>query len=148
MPKYANSSSRPVRKSRVTALTPRARGARKIEGILQEKARAPSGGMIGEKLIKPIGVLGHDLHGVRAVGLEDANRPGGSHPVAVKKTMISRTIFCVGSHLDLRISNFAAGKPSNLGISTERILTLDGFFLLHERRSWLLRIGVQTPCAP
>ena len=54
----------------------------------------------------------------------------------------------VGSHLDLRISNFAAGKPSNLGISTERILTLDGFFLLHERRSWLLRIGVQTPFAP
>jgi hypothetical protein len=55
---------------------------------------------------------------------------------------------CVGSHLDLRISNFAAGKPSNLGISTERILTLDGFSLLHERRSWLLRIGVQTLCAP
>jgi hypothetical protein len=54
----------------------------------------------------------------------------------------------VGSLLDLRISNFAAGKPSNLGISTERILTLDGFFLLHERRSWLLRVGVQTPCAP
>src|SRR5580704_5054502 len=85
MPKYANSSSRPVRKSRVTALTPRARGARKIEGILQEKARAPSGGMIGEKLIKPIGVLGHDLHGVRAVGLEDANRPGGSNPITVKE---------------------------------------------------------------
>ena len=34
---------------------------------------------------KPIGVLGHDLHGVRAVGLEDANRPGGSDPIAVKK---------------------------------------------------------------
>ena len=34
---------------------------------------------------KPIGVLGHDLHGVRAVGLEDANRPGGSDPVAVKE---------------------------------------------------------------
>ena len=54
----------------------------------------------------------------------------------------------VGSHLDLRISNFAAGKPSDLGMSTEGILTLDGFFLSHERRSWLLRIGVQTPCAP
>src|SRR5580704_10770596 len=78
MPKYANSSSRPVRKSRVTALTPRARGARKIEGILQEKARAPWGGMIGEKLIKPIGVLGYDLHGVRAVGLED--EPPGRFP--------------------------------------------------------------------
>jgi hypothetical protein len=34
---------------------------------------------------KPIGVLGHDLQGVRAVGLEDANRPGGSNPIAVKK---------------------------------------------------------------
>ena len=32
---------------------------------------------------EPIGVLGHDLHGVRAVGLEDANRPGGPDPVAV-----------------------------------------------------------------
>jgi hypothetical protein len=34
---------------------------------------------------KPIGVLSHDLHGVRAVGLEDANRPGGADPVAVKE---------------------------------------------------------------
>jgi hypothetical protein len=34
---------------------------------------------------KPIGVLGHDLHGVRAVGLEDANRPGRADPVAVKE---------------------------------------------------------------
>ena len=34
---------------------------------------------------KPIGVLGHYLHRVRAVGLEDANRPGGSDPVAVKE---------------------------------------------------------------
>jgi hypothetical protein len=34
---------------------------------------------------KPIGVLSHDLHGVRAVGLEDANRPGGTDPVAVKE---------------------------------------------------------------
>ena len=29
--------------------------------------------------------VGHDLHGVRAVGLKDANRPGGSDPVAVKE---------------------------------------------------------------
>ena len=34
---------------------------------------------------KSIGVLGHDLHGVRAVGLEDANRPRGADPVAVKE---------------------------------------------------------------
>ena len=34
---------------------------------------------------KPIGVLGHDLHGVRAVGLEDANRSGGADPIAVKE---------------------------------------------------------------
>ena len=32
---------------------------------------------------KPIGVLCHDLHGVRPIGLEDANRPGGADPVAV-----------------------------------------------------------------
>ncbi len=30
-------------------------------------------------------VLGHDLHGVRAVGLEDANRPGGADPMAVQE---------------------------------------------------------------
>ena len=29
-----------------------------------------------------IWILSHDLHGVRAVGLEDANRAGGSDPVA------------------------------------------------------------------
>jgi hypothetical protein len=34
---------------------------------------------------KPIGVLGHDLHGICAVGLEDVNRPGGADPVAVKE---------------------------------------------------------------
>ena len=34
---------------------------------------------------KPIGVLGHNLHRVRAVGLEDANRPGGADPVAVQE---------------------------------------------------------------
>ena len=34
---------------------------------------------------EPIGVLGHDLDGVCAVGLEDANRPGGSDPVAVQE---------------------------------------------------------------
>ena len=34
---------------------------------------------------KPIGVLGHDLRGVRAVSLEDANRPSGADPVAVKE---------------------------------------------------------------
>jgi len=34
---------------------------------------------------KPIGVLGHDLHGVRAIGLEDANRPGGADSVAVQE---------------------------------------------------------------
>ena len=34
---------------------------------------------------KPIGVLGHDLHGVHAVSLEDAHRPRGSDPVAVQE---------------------------------------------------------------
>src|ERR1700679_3624006 len=34
---------------------------------------------------EPIGVLGHDLHGVRAVCLEDANRSSGSDPIAVKE---------------------------------------------------------------
>ena len=34
---------------------------------------------------KPIGVRGHDLHRVCAVGLEDVHRPAGADPVAVKK---------------------------------------------------------------
>ena len=34
---------------------------------------------------KSIGVLRHDLYGVRAVGLEDANRPRGSDPMAVQE---------------------------------------------------------------
>jgi hypothetical protein len=34
---------------------------------------------------EPIGVLGHHLHGVCAVGLEDAHRLGNADPVAVKE---------------------------------------------------------------
>ena len=34
---------------------------------------------------QPIGVLRHDLDGVRAVGLEDANRPRGSDAMAVQE---------------------------------------------------------------
>ena len=34
---------------------------------------------------KPIGILGHDLDGVGAVGPKDANCPGGAHPVAVQE---------------------------------------------------------------
>ena len=34
---------------------------------------------------KPIGVLGHDLHGIRAVGLEDTNRSGRTDPMAVQE---------------------------------------------------------------
>ena len=34
---------------------------------------------------KSVRVLGHDLHGVGAVGLEDAYRPGRSHTVAVQE---------------------------------------------------------------
>jgi hypothetical protein len=54
----------------------------------------PSFFAITSALLKPMprmsrasryGFLGHDLHGVRAVGLEDANRPGGSDPIAVQE---------------------------------------------------------------
>ena len=34
---------------------------------------------------KPIGVFGHDLDGVRAVGLEDTNRPGRTDAMAVQE---------------------------------------------------------------
>jgi hypothetical protein len=33
----------------------------------------------------------------------------------------------VGSHLGLRISNLVPKKPSNVRISTQKILTFDGF---------------------
>ena len=41
----------------------------------------------------------------------------------------------VGSHLGLRISNFVPKKPSNVRISTNNILTFDGFASLLELRA-------------
>jgi hypothetical protein len=34
---------------------------------------------------RPVGVFGHDLDGVRAIGLEDANGPGRSDAMAVQE---------------------------------------------------------------
>jgi hypothetical protein len=34
---------------------------------------------------QPVWVLAHDLHSIRAVGLEDTNRSGGTDPVAVQE---------------------------------------------------------------
>src|SRR5262249_56398014 len=34
---------------------------------------------------KPIGVLGHDLHGIRSVGLEDTNRSGRADPMTMQE---------------------------------------------------------------
>ena len=65
--------------------------------------------------------------------------------------VIAKQAAVVGSHLDLRISNFAAGKPSSLGIPTERILTLDGsssLFVLdqiHAGRSTLISLRKRWP---
>jgi hypothetical protein len=39
---------------------------------------------------------------------------------------LSKGSTCVGSHLGVRISNFDPKKPSNVRISTNYILTLDG----------------------
>jgi hypothetical protein len=54
----------------------------------------------------------------------------------------------VGSHLGLRISNFAPKKPSNVRISTINILTFDGLASPLERQAELSRIGVRTLFAP
>ena len=54
----------------------------------------------------------------------------------------------VGSHLGLRISNFASKKPSNVRISTKNILTFDGLASPLELRAERFRIGVRTLFAP
>ena len=54
----------------------------------------------------------------------------------------------VGSHLGLRILNFASKKPSNVRISTKNILTFDGLASPLELRAELSRIGVRTLFAP
>ena len=54
----------------------------------------------------------------------------------------------VGSHLGLRILNFAPKKPSNVRISTENILTFDGFASPLELQTRLSRIGIRTLFAP
>jgi hypothetical protein len=56
---------------------------------------------------KSIGVLGHDLHGVRVIGLEDANRSGGSHPVAVKEDHDLPTVFCSAQASVIRLARTA-----------------------------------------
>ena len=43
---------------------------------------------------QPIWVLGHDLDGVMAIGLEDVDGPRRADAVEWKKTMMSRTAFC------------------------------------------------------
>ena len=53
---------------------------------------------------QPIGVLGHDLHGVGAVGLVDPHRPRRADPWLCRKTMISRTIFCSAQASVIRLA--------------------------------------------
>ena len=81
---------------------------------------------------KPIGVLGHDLNGVRAVGLEDAHRPGGSDPVAVKEDHYLPDNLLLGPGVrDPFGSNRAnAGhlaKPIGLGLDHVEDLLPEGF---------------------
>ena len=80
---------------------------------------------------KPIGVLGHDLHGVRAVGLEDANRPRSSYPVAVKEDhdLPDDLLFGPGvcdplgsNHTDAR----HLAKPIGLGLDDVEDLLTEG----------------------
>src|SRR5271166_4550431 len=54
----------------------------------------------------------------------------------------------VGSHVGLRISNFAPRKPSNVRICLVDILTFDGFASSLELQAGLSRIGVRTLFAP
>jgi hypothetical protein len=54
----------------------------------------------------------------------------------------------IGSHLGLRISNFAPKNPSNVRISTKNILTFDGFASSLELQAGLSRIGVRTLFTP
>ena len=93
---------------------------------------------------KPIGVLGHDLHGVRAVGLEDANRPGGADPVAVKEDHDLPDDLLLGPGVrDPFGSNRAdarhLAKPIGLGLDDVEDLLPEGLDHL---------LGVDRPDAP
>jgi hypothetical protein len=57
-------------------------------------------------------------------------------------------LHCVGSHLGLRIWNFASKKPSNLRISTKNILTFDGLASPLELQAGPSHIGVRMLFAP
>src|SRR5208337_1697847 len=54
----------------------------------------------------------------------------------------------VGSHLGLRISNLVPKKPSNVRISTQNILTFDGFASPLELQARLSRIRIRTLFGP
>lgn len=54
----------------------------------------------------------------------------------------------VGSHLGLRISEFALKMPSNVKIWAGNILSFDGFVSLLELQTGLSRMGVRTLFAP
>ena len=80
----------------------------------------------------------------QAAAKDFAAKPDASE-AAVHKWRLFRA---VGSHLGLRISNFAPKKPLNVRISTKDILTFDGFASSLERQAGLSRIGVRTLFAP
>jgi Putative transposase len=73
-------------------------------------------------------------------------RRGAQWATTASSQLVARAY--VGSHLGLRISNFASKKPSNLRISTKNILTFDGLVLPLELLAGLSGIGVRTPFAP
>ena len=93
---------------------------------------------------KSIGVLRHDLHGVRAVGLEDANRPRGSDPVAVQEDHDLPDDLLLGpgvrdpfgsNHADAR----HLAKPIGLGLDDVEDLLTEGLDHL---------LGVDRPDTP
>jgi len=59
--------------------------------------------------------------------------------------MVADIDAAVGGRLGLRISKSAPRKPSNVRISTQNILTFDGFFSSLELRAWPCRASVRKP---
>jgi len=59
--------------------------------------------------------------------------------------MVADIDAAIGGRLGLRISKSAPRKPSNVRISTQNILTFDGFFSSLELRAWPCRASVRKP---
>ena len=63
---------------------------------------------------QPVRVLGHDLDGLVAVGLEDANRPGRADPVGVQEDHDLPHGLLLGPAATMRSARFGPMPPTSV----------------------------------